>query len=128
MFDFDLGKKHFSNEAEFTTRFWWQIKENGWFWFKIPDDSMGSKPYDAIACRCGESYHIELKAGKNKGKVDVFNMLRPVQKYSLRLVAENWGNAIVVYYSIPHNAYYVVPFLIDTQKIEISLKSTEETL
>ena len=50
---------------------------------------MGSKPYDAIACLNGISYHIELKAGHEKGKTDVFTKLRPVQKYSLRKVAEN---------------------------------------
>lgn len=121
---FDFGKcpKTFKTEAEFTTRFWKQIKDRDWFWFKIPDDSRWEKPYDAIACLNWQTYHIELKAGKNLTKVDVFTMLRPVQKYSLRKVAECKQNSIVVYYSITHNEYYIVPFCVDTQKIEILLK------
>jgi hypothetical protein len=123
MFEFALPHATFEDEQKFTTRFGWNIKENNGFWFKIPDDSLGAKPYDGIACWCWESYHIELKVGKNKNTVDVFTMLRPVQKYSLRKVAENGWNAIVVYYSKFHHKYWVVPFNVDTEKLEIDLNN-----
>ena len=123
VFNFDLWVKHFKDEKTFTWWFWKEIKDRDGFWFKIPDDSRGEKPYDAIACLNGQTYHIELKSGKNSTKVDVFTMLRPVQKRSLRKVAECGQNAIVVYYSITHHKYFVIPFEVDTQKIEILLKN-----
>lgn len=119
---YDLPNKSFDTEAEFTMWFWRKIRDDWGFWFKIPDDSMWEKPYDAICCHKWKTYHFEIKIWAEKKSTNVFNKLRPSQKYSLRLVAENWGYAFVVYYNKFLHEYFMFPFHKDTQSLIIDLK------
>jgi len=113
----------FKDEASFTTWYGRQIKDIGGFWFKIPDDSMWAKPYDAVACFWGVTYNIEIKVGDEKKKVDVYKKLRPQQAYSLRCVAQNWGAALVLYYSKVYNKFWEITFHEDTKELIIDLKT-----
>lgn len=122
--DIPIPKTPFKTEAECTANFWKYIKSHWWFWFKIPDDSMWEKPYDAICCFRWMTYHIEFKFWKEKLKTDVYNKLRPWQIFNLRCVAKNIWCPLVIYYNSEYNRYYIVEFKYDTQSIIIDLKKS----
>lgn len=102
--------KHFADEKTFSSRFWRQIHSNWWFRHKISDMSIDAKPCDAVIWLGWYTCLCEIKVWNNKKKVDVYNLLRPNQKFWLRKRKENWWNSIVVYYSKIHHKYWVLNF------------------
>jgi len=109
-FYFELPDKAFESEAKFTSRFWKQIINNKWFRHKISDQSSWNKPCDSIVWLFWKTFLLEIKVWKNKTKVDVFNMLRPNQKFFLQRRQDNWWTSIVIYYSKYHNEYTVMNY------------------
>lgn len=107
---FQLPSKCFSGkhiEAQFTTRFWKNIKKwNGHFW-KISDLDFRKKPYDAIMVFNWIDAKIEFKQSSNKKTVNLFKLLLPHQILWLEEVLLNWWLPLVIYYNTFHNKYYV---------------------
>ena len=107
---FKLPNKPFESEAKFTSRFWKQIITNKWFRHKISDQSSWNKPCDSIVWVFWHSFLLEIKVWNNKTKVDVYNMLRPNQKFFLQRRQDNWWKSVVIYYSKYHNKYYIMEY------------------
>lgn len=108
---------HFKNEKEFTHRYGGNIRDNWWFWHKISDVDSRLKPFDAVTCVNGKSTYIEIKVGNEKESCNVYNKLRPNQIFWLRLVAKNWGEALVIYYNKIHDIYVTMKFEPETTNL-----------
>ena len=108
---------HFIDEKSFTTYYLKSIKNCGGFAYKISDMDCNLKRFDAFSIIDWDSSYMEIKVWFEKNRCDLFNKLRPNQKAWLRLVAQNWWNAEVIYYNKRYNEYYHFDFLEDTQKI-----------
>lgn len=95
-------------ESKFTTAWLKEIRNKGWFAYKLSDGSLWQKPFDAIVTTDKGTYFVELKV-INK---DVFQINRfwPSQLKSLRLVNSMWWNAIVLVYSKTYNKYKIFSF------------------
>lgn len=113
---FNCPDKGFKNEAEFTTRFWKQVKERWWFFHKISDYSLGFKPFDAICALDGEVQAIEFKHIKG-GSCTPFKLLRGscpekpwTQVQSLGEYERNGWNSIIIVYSQKSNRYITMKF------------------
>ena len=98
----------YSLESKFTTSWLKEIRNKGWFAYKLSDGSLGQKPFDAIVTTNKGTYYVELKV-INK---DIFpiNRFWPSQLKSLRLTNELWWNAIVLVYSKQYNQYKIFSF------------------
>ena len=98
----------FTLESKFTTAWLKEIRNKGWFAYKLSDGSLWQKPFDAIVTTNKGTYFIELKV-VNK---DIFNISRfwPSQLKSLRLTNSLWSNAIVLVYSKTYNRYKIFSF------------------
>jgi len=82
----------------------------------------GLKPFDSIMVFGGESYFIEFKMWDEKWKTNAYKKLRPNQIAWLRKVAENWGNAFVIYYNRFIQKFYIRQFLANTEELIIDFK------
>lgn len=115
---FTLPTKWFKNEAEFTTWFWKQIKDKWWFFWKLSDMDIRLKPFDAFMQWDWLNCAIEFKKWNNKNKVNVYKLLETNQIIWLEKYQANWWNALIIYYSIFHNKYYIYDYIKD---LEITL-------
>lgn len=113
---FKCPDKWFKNEAEFTTRFWKQIKDRWWFFHKISDYSLWFKPFDAICALDWEVMAIEFKHIKWASCVP-FELLRGsspkkpwTQVQSLDSFERNGWNSTIIVYSQKNNKYIVLDF------------------
>lgn len=105
--------RNLKNEAQFTTRFWKQLKERGGFFKKISDMDQSIKPFDAMFAyewMCGG---IEFKKVDGKS-CHPYRLLRwssaskPwYQLQGLSLLSQNWGIALVIVFCIATQTYRV---------------------
>lgn len=113
---FRLPERWFKNEASFTTWFWKNIKDGGWFFHKISDADRWLKPFDALMAYKGKTYWIEFKFCKwNSCKP--YNLLRWSSSKNpwsqvlwLQKYAANWGISLVIVYNHKYNIYKVFDF------------------
>lgn len=113
---FKCPDKGFKNEAEFTTRFGKQIKENSWFFHKISDYSLWFKPFDAICALWWEVSAIEFKFIKG-ASCTPYELLRGstpkkpwTQVQSLECYERNGWNSSIIVYSQKSNRYITLNF------------------
>ena len=106
---------HFANERLFTTWYGWEVRDRGGFRHKISDLDIRLKPFDGFTVENGKIGFIEFKVGSEKSGCDVYKKLRPNQIFGLRLIAQNWGDAYVIYYNKLYDIYVTMKFEEDTK-------------
>ena len=101
--------QEFKNESEFQTYLLQKWKDKWYIYYKLSDfDTSSLKPCDCIVCNLWwVTSWIELKY--TTGDTININKLEPQQKSYLLWVAENWGRAMVVTYSLKQKAYIWFP-------------------
>lgn len=95
------------NEKDITSYFGKLVRDAGWFFYKISDNSQDLKPFDAICFAKDTPYEIEgcieFKAINNSQKVDVVKLLRPNQIQGMILARVSGWSAYVGLYIKPKN-------------------------
>lgn len=103
-----MNKKSFSLEKDFTTHYLKQLKQKGYFAYKISDAWVWIKPMDVFIYTSNWWYYCEIKIIEK----DIFQIsqLRDNQYTALKHIYTLWWNAIVIVYSKIINKYKIIPF------------------
>jgi hypothetical protein len=106
----------FTTEARFTTWLGRKIKDAWWFFYKISDDSRGTKPWDAEFAFDWIAWVMEIKVTKKKN-YKPYNLLRwssisnpGGQCESLRQYSKNGWLWLVVVYNQGEITYQIYKF------------------
>ena len=114
---FDLPEwSWFSDESRFSAWFGRQVKEKGWMYHKISDESRGMKPCDAVFAFEWIHWLIEFKVTAKKN-YKPFKMLRwssvmlPwFQVKGLTLYQKNGWLSLVAVYNKSNNTWVLIDF------------------
>ena len=101
----------YKNEKEFQSDSIKQLKEDGYWVYKLPDIGYTLKPFDLIAIKPGEILTIELKYGRVDTYDKIYKMLRPNQVGWLLHTQEHWCTSMIVWRDKKDNKIYKYNFI-----------------